>query len=312
MKISIALCTYNGEKYLRQQLESLDNQTLKADEVVVCDDNSSDNTIAILNEYKDKLNIKLTVNKTNLGVTKNFEQAISLCSGDIIFLCDQDDVWDKNKIKIMAEKMQDEKIGLCYCNGKVADENLKQIGSHTLWSTSELVKVDLNKFSVYNLINYCYFTGMALCFRASLKKYFMPLSKNAVHDEWIAFIISFVSKIAFVKEELVIYRQHSNQQIGINSIKSSKEIWRFLRAYKIIRIEKEVGRFTDLIAKMKELNAEKELIAELEKKLRHLKCRASKSIFRFMILTLELVLGKYNKHSNGGYKAFVKDLFAGK
>ena len=312
MKISIALCTYNGAKYLSEQLKSLKEQTLKADEVVICDDNSSDNTVNVINEYKYKLNVKLTVNKINLGVTKNFEQAISLCEGDIIFLCDQDDVWHQDKIKIMSNRMVDETIGLCYCNGIVADENLKQIGSHTLWGTSELVKVDFNKFSVYNLINYCYFTGMALCFRASLKQYFMPLSKNAVHDEWIAFIISFVAKIAFVKEELVIYRQHSNQQIGINSIKSSKEIWRLLRGYKIIKIEKEVGRFTDLITKMKELNAEEELITELEKKLRHLKCRASRSIFRFIILTLELLLGKYKKHSNGGYKAFVKDLFARK
>jgi glycosyltransferase involved in cell wall biosynthesis len=98
MKISIALCTYNSSKYLREQLKSLEEQTLKADEVVICDDKSDNDTMQIINEYKDKLNIKLTVNKTNLGVTKNFERAISLCEGDIIFLCDQDDVWNKNKI----------------------------------------------------------------------------------------------------------------------------------------------------------------------------------------------------------------------
>ncbi|MDD5020757.1 MAG: glycosyltransferase family 2 protein [Endomicrobiaceae bacterium] len=312
MKISIALCTYNGAEYLAEQLKSLTEQTLKADEVIICDDNSSDNTVNIINEYKDKLNIKLNINEANLGVTKNFEQAISLCSGDIIFLCDQDDGWHKDKIKIMAEKMQDEKIGLCYCNGIVADVNLKQIEDYTLWNTSGLSKVNLNEFNSYNLVNNCYFTGMALCFRKNLKKYFLPLSKNAVHDEWIAFIISYISKIAFVEENLVIYRQHSKQHIGINSIKSSKDIWRFLRACKISNIEKEVGRFTDLTAKMKELNAEKELITKLEKKLKHLKCRASRSVFRFAILISELVCGKYKKHSNGGYKAFVKDLFAGK
>jgi len=310
MKISIALCTYNGDKYLREQLKSLEQQTLKADEVVICDDNSSDNTVAILNEYKDKLNIKLVINKTNLGVTKNFEQAISLCSGDIIFLCDQDDVWDKNKIKIMAEKMQDEKIGFCCCDGIVTDENLKRISEYTLWNTSGLSKIDLNKFSAYNLINNYCFTGMATAFRNSLKKYILPISQNAVHDEWIAFIAVYISKVAFVEEKLVFYRQHNNQQIGINSIKSTKEILKFLRDYKIIKIEKEVGRFTDLIAKMKELNAEKELIMELEKKLRHLKCRASRSIFRFMILISELIFCQYKKYSNRGYKDFIKDLFA--
>ncbi len=310
MKISIALGTYNGEKYLRQQLESLDVQTLKADEVVVCDDNSSDNTIAILNEYKDKLNIKLTVNKTNLGVTKNFEQAISLCSGDIIFLCDQDDVWDKNKIKIMAEKMQDEKIGFCCCDGIITDENLKQTADYTLWNTSGLSKIDLNKFSAYNLINNYCFTGMATAFKSSLKKYVLPVSKNAVHDEWLAFIAVCVSKVAFVEQKLVFYRQHNSQQIGINSIKPIKEIWKFLNSYKISSMEKEAGKFEDLTVRLKELNIDLKLIEELKNKIKHLKYRTTRNKLRIFILLWQLLTGKYSKYSNNGYKAFVKDLFA--
>lgn len=312
MKISIALCTYNGAKYLREQLKSLAEQVLKADEVVICDDNSKDNTIQIIDDYIDKLNIKLTVNKVNLGVTKNFEQAISLCSGDIIFLCDQDDVWDKNKIKIMAEKMQDEKIGLCFCNGIVTDSNLKQLSNYTLWKTSGLDKVDLDKFSAYNLINNYYFTGMATAFKSSLKQYIFPISKDAVHDEWIAFIAICMSKVVFVEEKLVFYRQHDNQQIGVNSIKSLKEIWQILNRCKISSTEKELRKFEDLILRLKELNVDLKVITELKNKVKHFKYRTTRNKFRLFILLWQLVIGQYNKYSNNLYKSFLKDFFAGK
>jgi glycosyltransferase involved in cell wall biosynthesis len=312
MKISIALCTYNGAKYLEEQLKSLAEQTLKADEIIICDDNSSDNTVNIINRYKDNLNIKLTLNKVNLGVTKNFEQAISLCSGDIVFLCDQDDVWHKDKIKIMSEKMIEEKTGICCCDGMVCDENLKQIGAYTLWNTSGLSRIDLNRFSPYSLINNYCFTGMALCFRKNFTKYFMPLSENAVHDEWIAFIISCFSKVSFVNQKLVFYRQHSGQQIGINSIKSLKEIWKFLRSCKIADMEKETRKFEDLALKLKQLEMETNLITAIENKIKHLKRRTSRSKFRFFVLTAELISGQYKKYSNGTYKAFLKDLFSGR
>lgn len=310
MKISIALCTYNGAKYLEEQLKSLAEQTLKADEIIICDDNSSDNTVNIINRYKDNLNIKLTLNKVNLGVTKNFEQAISLCSGDIVFLCDQDDVWHKDKIKIMSEKMIEEKTGICCCDGMVCDENLKQIGAYTLWNTSGLSRIDLNRFSPYSLINNYCFTGMALCFRKNFTKYFMPLSENAVHDEWIAFIISCFSKVSFVNQKLVFYRQHSGQQIGINSIKSLKEILKFLRAYKITAMEKETKKFEDLAFKLKNLEMGTNLIVAIENKVKHLKCRTDRSRYRLFVLLKEFITGKYSRYSNNGYKAFVKDLFA--
>lgn len=312
MKISIALCTYNGAKYLEEQLKSLAEQTLKADEIIICDDNSSDNTVNIINRYKDNLNIKLTLNKVNLGVTKNFEQAISLCSGDFIFLCDQDDVWHKDKIKIMSEKMIEEKTGICCCDGIVCDKNLKQIDSYTLWNTSGLSRIDLNRFSPYSLINNYCFTGMALCFRKNFTKYFMPLSENAVHDEWIAFIISCFSKVSFVNQKLVVYRQHSEQKIGINSIKSLKEIWKFLRSCKIADMEKETRKFEDLALKLKQLEMETNLITAIENKIKHLKRRTSRSKFRFFVLTAELISGQYKKYSNGTYKAFLKDLFSGR
>lgn len=100
MKLSVALCTYNGESFLQQQLDSILQQELSVDEIVICDDGSTDRTISIIESYKQRYHYPtfiLEQNKKNKGVRKNFEYAISLCSGDIIFLSDQDDVWQCEK-----------------------------------------------------------------------------------------------------------------------------------------------------------------------------------------------------------------------
>ena len=98
-KISLAMTTYNGEKFLREQLESIYSQTRVPDEVIVCDDNSSDGTIQILEEYRQNKGLIYYVNKPALGVNSNFYKAISLCTGDYIALSDQDDIWKCDKIK---------------------------------------------------------------------------------------------------------------------------------------------------------------------------------------------------------------------
>lgn len=100
--ISVAMTTYNGEKYIRKQLDSIMNQSVKVDEIIVCDDGSSDKTLDILKEYP----VKVTINKSNLGFKNNFKKAISLCSGDYILLCDQDDIWEINKIEELKKQFE--------------------------------------------------------------------------------------------------------------------------------------------------------------------------------------------------------------
>lgn len=106
-KVSVALTTYNGERFLREQLDSLYKQTKLPDEVVVCDDNSSDDTISILEEYHKKYGLKFYQNSSSLGVNANFFQAISLCNGDYICICDQDDIWKKNKIETLFNAIEE-------------------------------------------------------------------------------------------------------------------------------------------------------------------------------------------------------------
>ncbi|TQV61723.1 MAG: glycosyltransferase [Sulfurovum sp.] len=101
-KISICLATYNGEKYLKEQLDSLLNQTLTPYEVIIQDDCSTDNTVEIAKQYTDKLNLKIYVNEVNLGFTKNFESVLQKATGDLIAPCDQDDIWKPDKLEKLS------------------------------------------------------------------------------------------------------------------------------------------------------------------------------------------------------------------
>ena len=104
--ISVAMATYNGEVYLRKQLDSILHQSLPVDEIIICDDQSSDGTVDIIQEYiKQYPHIHLYKNEQNLGYKRNFKKALSLCSKEYIFLCDQDDIWDSDKVKEMVAIM---------------------------------------------------------------------------------------------------------------------------------------------------------------------------------------------------------------
>ena len=127
MSISIAMCTYNGEMYLQDQLDSIAKQTRLPDELVICDDNSSDHSLIIVEKFltQSSFPVKIYKNQTNIGSTKNFEKAISLCGGDIIALADQDDVWHVDKLNITEESFcSSTNIGVVFSNGNCVDENL--------------------------------------------------------------------------------------------------------------------------------------------------------------------------------------------
>lgn len=106
MTLSIAIATYNGDRFLREQLDSLYRQTRLPDEVVVSDDGSTDRTLEILEEYHQRYGLKYSVNTGKHGVNENFFRAISLCTGDLIQICDQDDIWMSKKIEVLADEME--------------------------------------------------------------------------------------------------------------------------------------------------------------------------------------------------------------
>jgi glycosyltransferase involved in cell wall biosynthesis len=223
MNLSIALCTYNGAVYLNEQLESIAAQTRTPDELVISDDQSTDDTLRLIKEFAATAGfpVRLSVNESNLGIAKNFEKAISLCRGDVIVLSDQDDVWHNDKLEsvegIFEAKPQ---LSLVFSNAEIVDETLRGLDK-TLF---EWVHFDGEKQSLVrsgraldlqlaeNLV-----LGATVAFRADLRELVLPISGAGplVHDGWIVLLLAAVGEIDFINRPLMKYRQHSAQQCRV-------------------------------------------------------------------------------------------------
>ncbi len=221
LSLSIALATYNGERYLAEQLKSILHQTRLPDELVISDDASIDATRAIVLDFARHapFPVRLQENRERLGSTRNFEVAIRGCGGDIIFLCDQDDVWYPNKIALIEERfINDPAAGIVFTDADVVDQDLHPLGLR-LWkavrfSSAEQAEVAAQgAFSV--LLKRFTVTGATMAFRSSYRDLVLPISELWVHDGWIAMLIAAVSQLAALPTPLIAYRQHSANQLGI-------------------------------------------------------------------------------------------------
>ena len=193
--ISVAMATYNGEKYIEKQLDSIRTQSIPIDEIIICDDGSNDLTLSIIDNYIQKypnFPIFLHENETNLGYRLNFKQALSLTKGDYIFLCDQDDIWFKDKVKDMVEKMETNPSILVLASsfvfvneqGQTYKEKLKRgMSNNNLYirpvKENDLVPVDFDLYLTRN-----FFQGCSLCIRKSLKEELLTSFSNTIHHDW--------------------------------------------------------------------------------------------------------------------------------
>jgi glycosyltransferase involved in cell wall biosynthesis len=225
MKISVAMCTYNGEKYIKNQITSILSQSVAVDEIIICDDNSNDNTLSILMQFQieNVHKIKIYQNEFNIGSTKNFEKAIEISSGDYIFLSDQDDIWKVNKVeKVIQHFTENPSIEAIFSNADLINEKNEKIGAITLWDSVFFIEKQLKKpLDLFCLIKSKrnMVTGATLCIKKEVKNLILPFPniKKYYHDEWIAIIIASRNKLNYITEELISYRIHSNQQIGGNT-----------------------------------------------------------------------------------------------
>ncbi|BFK74654.1 glycosyltransferase family 2 protein [Megasphaera elsdenii] len=213
--ISIALCTYNGEKYIGEQLQSIMQQTLQPDEIVICDDQSKDRTIDVI---KNTLkywngNWRLIQNSKNLGYKKNFQKVISLCQGDVIFLCDQDDVWEQRKLEVMVPVFNDPNVILAFHDADIVNENLETIRS-SFWNELDFDIEAFQNGDYSCLLIGNFIQGAASGFRKSLFKQSIPFPNTAFHDEWLALNAAFLGKIVPVPQLLLKYRQRGNNALG--------------------------------------------------------------------------------------------------
>ena len=223
-KVDILLATYNGEKYLREQIDSILNQTYKEFRLLISDDGSKDSTRKILEEYKNKdSRIEVFFQENNLGVVKNFEFLLRKVEAKYYMFSDQDDIWKNEKIEKSLNKIE-EGFDLVYSDLEVVDENL-----NVTYSSYWKLKGIYNKVKKYNSFEALYLnnfiTGCTMISKKELINSFMPLpntSKFVLHDYWISLILSQEGKIAYIEEPLIKYRQHKNNKVG--SKKKSDEL----------------------------------------------------------------------------------------
>lgn len=275
MKTSVALCTYNGEKYLREQLDSILYQTLPVDEVVVCDDGSTDATLEILEEYSTLHPGRFLThfNDKNLGVIKNFEKAIHQCSGDIIFLSDQDDVWQQNKVYNLVKYFTDhEDCEAVFHNQKLLSEN--GMSRITNWDAihfnPEKSKISLLDYLIF--IGNCV-TGGALAFRRNAFKFeFIDDSKYFLHDYQLALHFAIDQGLHPLSSCLSVYRLHSTQVVGIDlqSQIRTKRYNQFVSATKTSRRKLFSEKYREWKSKDQNKNINKKLAEYLSLELKEL------------------------------------------
>lgn len=246
--ISLVMPTYNGETYLREQLDSIYGQTLVPDEVIVVDDCSTDGTVEILKEYSIKYGLKYFINDTNLGYNKNFAKGISLTNGDYICLSDQDDVWKPDKVEKTFNKLVEIENGKPACvssNASPTDKNLNII-AESLCPTID---------STYEQSLYWYaFQGCTLMFNKRLKDLLFPFPDDFNFDIYIGIYSIFAGNRYHIGEPLMLYRQHGKNAIGtdlsnpLSNERVGKTLYNFIKSGKKKQLLEYIKRekFIDL------------------------------------------------------------------
>jgi glycosyltransferase involved in cell wall biosynthesis len=220
-RVSVALCTYNGARFLREQLESIVAQTLKPAELVVCDDRSEDETVAIVQSFvaQAAFPVRIQRNAATLGVTANYAQAIEMCAEDYIALADQDDIWLPQKLERLVTVLDVGDAAFAFSDARLVDDAGKDLGGKSLLArrfTLDSIRRGFEQQRELDLIlkrDFIY--GTTLVFRAEHRDLVLPIPPSWSHDTWIANVLAFHGcRGAAALEPLVFYRQHAVQASG--------------------------------------------------------------------------------------------------
>lgn len=221
LSVSVAMCTHNGEAFVERQLESILRSNLVPEQIVVSDDASSDSTRTIVDRVTGRhpsVDVILLDNQTPLGVTANFAQAISACTGDVIALSDQDDEWHPDRLaRVIPLFDASPSLSLIFSNARLVDAAGVPIG-YSLFEALEVTPRDLEELrddrAFSRLLRRNLVTGATTAFRRSLLSAALPIPYPWLHDEWLAVIAATLGAVGVVEEDLVDYRQHGSNEIG--------------------------------------------------------------------------------------------------
>ncbi len=313
LSLSVALASYNGERYIGAQLDSIARQTRLPDELVICDDASTDSTEDIVREFARRAPFVVRfLQHERMGSTRNFELAIAECRGDIIFLCDQDDVWYPNKMEtIEAVFINRPETGAVFTDADVVDENLQPLGSR-LWKyfrfrPKEQAQVEAGD-ALSVLLRHPVATGATMAFRSSFRDFLLPMPPTW-HDAWIALLIGTTSHLIALPAPLIAYRQHGHNQVGIprpgkNRDKTVAEIY----GPRVLLYERARERLLEFADRFP---AGVQRIYRFNEAINLLQVRATLPIDRWRRLPIALqglIAYRYHRYAYG-WGSFLKDLF---
>lgn len=307
-KISIIVATYNGEKYIEEQINSLLSQTVLPHEIIISDNNSSDKTRILcenlLNEQK-KVDYKILIEKEK-GVLANFQNGLRNTTGDYIFFCDQDDIWYPNKIAVFMDKFN--KYPSCNCVFSDCnlsnDENISMID--TIFPKNNFLRIKeglLDKKYFFKLELYRnIITGMSLAITKQLKEKILPFSINVLHDYWTGINSVFCGDIYYIDEFTSYYRQHADNVVGVNKKKNLKRIVEAMKLHKI-RCNQEYLFLKEIVDKYDEVSNDKYLLEMLKFKKDRMNYVNETNIYKlYNLIKKKSDYKKYISDTNGLFK----------
>ena len=310
--ISVAMCTYNGAQYIVEQLESMAAQTLLPAEIVVSDDGSTDGTVALLKQTWERLvernsevrKVKLTVltNKTSLGVTKNFEQAIAATTKSFIFLADQDDVWFPQRLEVESAQLE-AGAGFVFGDALLINESgqplVKKLFEILTISSREFMGMLSSPLKV--LIKRNIVTGATAAFRRNIFENAGPFPTSWVHDEWLAMVAALSGEGFVITKPLIGYRQHSANQIGVEQKSFGTNLFK-LRTAGSERNARLMARITSLSERASEVGASASSLSLIASSLKLQQARSAyprNRAIRWMPVLGQVLTGRYFRVSNG-------------
>lgn len=278
--IDIILPTYNGEKYLKQQIDSILKQTYKNIKIIISDDASKDSTPEILKQYKEKDDrIEIYLQEKNMGVVKNIEFLLKKVKNPYYMLCDQDDYWLPEKVEKSIETLKRENVDMVFGDLEVVDENLNTM--YESFNDYMLLTRKIKKNINDNKLNYLYncVTGCTIIAKKETIKNILPIPNNTkylIHDHWIGIMVSLNGKVAYMPEKYIKYRQHDNNQVGTVKISHQFEKLQQVREH---FIEVKIGIFETYVKNNKKFPEDMQKLNE--KSLEYFKMVKEKKNFNF-------------------------------
>ncbi len=321
--VSIAMTTYNAGPWLAEQLASFTRQTRLPDELVVCDDGSTDGTIEALHAFAEgaRFEVRVECNPETLTTTRNFEKAVSLCRGELIFLADQDDVWRPDKIEVMAAELHAHpNAGAVFSNGRVVDEDCEPLG-YNLWDSlwfhgRERALVHAGRAAEV-FVRHVVAAGTTLAFRSRYREVYLPFpTLHDCHDAWISFSIAGVADVRIVEENLIDYRLHGANQFGLQRFNFREQLGKAREQLEIGAFRHNITFFTTARERFRAVaergfTARQSVVELTEGKIRHAEVRDQMSP-RFFTRLPAIARETFNRgywRFGYGAKSLAQDLF---